>query len=82
MAADGLDVKAQVGTRPIGVLLGLNATANPFAFCASMGELAFHAPAFLDQYLQQWLEFLHKAHRCMEHLEDLVQNSHLLLDSD
>lgn len=44
MAADGLDVKAQVGTRPIGVLLGLNATANPFAFCASMGELAFHSP--------------------------------------
>ena len=40
MVADGLDVKAQVASRPIGVLLGLQATANPFAFCASFGELA------------------------------------------
>ncbi len=39
MVAAGLDVKAQVASRPIGVLLGLQATANPFAFCASMGEL-------------------------------------------
>ncbi len=40
MVAAGLDVKAQVASRPIGVLLGLEATANPFAFCASMAELA------------------------------------------
>ncbi len=40
MVGAGLDVKAQVASRPIGVLLGLEATANPFAFCASMGELA------------------------------------------
>ncbi|HTO00342.1 MAG TPA: amidohydrolase family protein [Microthrixaceae bacterium] len=42
MVASGLDVRAQVATRPIGVLLGLQATASPFAFCASYGELAFH----------------------------------------
>jgi len=45
MVAQGLDVKAQVASRPIGVLLGLQATANPFAFCASYGELAFVDPA-------------------------------------
>lgn len=39
MVDDGLDVKAQVASRPIGVLLGLQTSANPFAFCASMGEL-------------------------------------------
>ncbi len=44
MVASGLDVKAQVASRPIGVLLGLQATANPFAFCASFGELAFLSP--------------------------------------
>ena len=44
MVAAGLDVKAQVASRPIGVLLGLQATANPFAFCASYGELAFVSP--------------------------------------
>jgi N-acyl-D-aspartate/D-glutamate deacylase len=36
----GLDVKPQVATRPIGVLLGLEATANPFLFTASYQELA------------------------------------------
>ena len=40
MVAAGHDVKAQVGTRPIGVLLGLPATANPFLFCAAYGEVA------------------------------------------
>jgi len=44
MVASGLDVKAQVASRAIGVLLGLQATANPFAFCASYGELAFVSP--------------------------------------
>jgi len=33
--AAGADVKAQVGIRPLGVLIGLQATANPFMFCAS-----------------------------------------------
>lgn len=36
---EGLDVKAQVAPRPIGVLLGLEATANPFLLCASYGEV-------------------------------------------
>lgn len=40
MVADGLDVKAQVASRPIGVLLGHCATANPFLFCASHAEVA------------------------------------------
>jgi N-acyl-D-amino-acid deacylase len=41
MVAEGHDVKAQVAPRPIGVLLGLTATANPFVLCTSWGELAF-----------------------------------------
>jgi N-acyl-D-aspartate/D-glutamate deacylase len=41
MVAAGHDVKAQVAPRPIGVLLGLSATANPFVLCQSWGELAF-----------------------------------------
>jgi N-acyl-D-amino-acid deacylase len=40
MRADGLDVKPQVAPRPIGVLLGLEATANPFLFTASFDEVA------------------------------------------
>jgi N-acyl-D-aspartate/D-glutamate deacylase len=40
MVARGHDVKAQVSCRPIGVLLGLEATANPFMLCPSMGTLA------------------------------------------
>ncbi len=36
----GLDVKTQVAPRPIGVLLGLDVTANPFLFCAAYGEVA------------------------------------------
>ena len=35
----GADVKAQVAVRPIGVLIGLQATANPFMFCPSFGQL-------------------------------------------
>ena len=38
--ADGLDVKGQVAPRPIGVLLGLEATANPFFACASFAAVA------------------------------------------
>ena len=40
MVAAGLEVRAQVASRPIGVLLGLQATANPFLFCASYAEVA------------------------------------------
>jgi N-acyl-D-aspartate/D-glutamate deacylase len=36
----GLDVKTQVAPRPIGVLLGLDVTANPFLFCAAFNEVA------------------------------------------
>ncbi len=37
--AAGADVKAQVAVRPIGVLIGLEATANPFMFCPSYRQL-------------------------------------------
>ena len=37
--AAGAEVKAQVGVRPIGVLIGLQATANPFMFCPSYRPL-------------------------------------------
>ncbi|MEP6623850.1 MAG: amidohydrolase family protein [Acidimicrobiia bacterium] len=40
LRAHGLDVKPQVASRPIGVLLGLEATANPFLFTASFDEIA------------------------------------------
>ena len=40
MRADGLDVKPQVASRPIGVLLGLEATANPFLFTDAFSEIA------------------------------------------
>jgi N-acyl-D-aspartate/D-glutamate deacylase len=36
----GLDVRAQVAPRPIGLLLGLEATANPFMLCRSYQEVA------------------------------------------
>ena len=45
LRAEGLDVKPQVATRPIGVLLGLDATANPFLFTASFHEVAELPPA-------------------------------------
>ncbi len=40
MVAEGHDVKAQVAPRPIGVLIGLNATANPFLFCGGYDEVS------------------------------------------
>ena len=40
MHADGLDVRAQVAARGIGVLLGLQATLNPFSRCPSYREIA------------------------------------------
>jgi N-acyl-D-aspartate/D-glutamate deacylase len=36
----GLDIRPQVAPRPIGVLLGLEATANPFLLCASYADVA------------------------------------------
>jgi len=38
--ADGLPIRAQVAPRPIGVLLGLQATLNPFAACPTFQALA------------------------------------------
>ena len=38
--AEGLDVRGQVAPRPIGVLLGYEATANPFLFCAGYAEVS------------------------------------------
>ena len=43
MRAGGLDVKPQVAARPIGVLLGLEVTANPFRFTGAFDEIA-HEP--------------------------------------
>jgi N-acyl-D-amino-acid deacylase len=45
MQSNGLDVKAQIAPRPIGVLLGLEATVNPFSFCPSFGMLALLSTA-------------------------------------
>ena len=39
-AADGLPIKGQVGSRAIGVLLGLQATLNPFGGLAAYREIA------------------------------------------
>lgn len=66
MVAAGLDVKAQVASRPIGVLLGMQATANPFAFCASYGELGF-AP--LDEKLVALRDPERKRRILAEHAE-------------
>ncbi len=38
-SADGSDVRAQVAVRPIGVLLGLSATANPLRRCPTYARL-------------------------------------------
>ena len=40
MRETGLDVKPQVASRPIGILIGLEATASPFLFTQSVAELA------------------------------------------
>jgi N-acyl-D-aspartate/D-glutamate deacylase len=39
-AAEGLEVKAQVAPRPIGVLLGLQGSRTPFSMCASYRAIA------------------------------------------
>jgi N-acyl-D-aspartate/D-glutamate deacylase len=43
-AADGLPIRPVFPPRPIGILLGLNGSQNPFAGCASYKEIA-HLPA-------------------------------------
>lgn len=40
LVASGLDVRGQVALRPIGVLLGLEASVNPFMPCPSYTEIA------------------------------------------
>ncbi len=40
LRAAGVDVKPQVASRPIGVLVGLPATANPFLFTESFQQIA------------------------------------------
>ena len=40
MRETGLDVKPQVASRPIGILIGLEATASPFLFTQSVAEIA------------------------------------------
>jgi N-acyl-D-aspartate/D-glutamate deacylase len=40
MVADGLDVRAQVAPRPVGVLLSFASTSNPFFLCPSYRKLA------------------------------------------
>ncbi len=37
---DGVDLKAQVAARPVGLLLGLEASVHPFAGCPSYADLA------------------------------------------
>ena len=38
--ADGLEIKTQVAPRPIGILLGLEASVNPFVRCPSYVEIS------------------------------------------
>ncbi len=38
--AEGLQITAQIAPRPIGVLLGLQGSRNPFSACPSYGEIA------------------------------------------
>ena len=66
MVGEGLDVKAQVAPRPIGVLLGFGATVNPFLLCPSyralLGRpLAARAAAFADPGLRERLLAEHRA---------------------
>lgn len=37
--AEGIDIKGQVAPRPIGAVIGLMATVNPFLFCAAYREV-------------------------------------------
>jgi N-acyl-D-aspartate/D-glutamate deacylase len=40
LRAEGLNVKGQMAPRPVGILLGLEASVNPFSRCVSYGEIA------------------------------------------
>jgi N-acyl-D-aspartate/D-glutamate deacylase len=40
LRAEGLNVKGQMAPRPVGILLGLEASVNPFSRCASYAEVA------------------------------------------
>lgn len=44
MHADGLEIRAQVAVRPIGILIGLEATVNPLQASAAYREVAVAAP--------------------------------------
>lgn len=44
-AADGLSIRPVFPPRPIGILLGLNGSQNPFSGCASYKEIAHLPPA-------------------------------------
>ena len=50
--ADGLEVTAQVGSRPIGMLMGLEATTNPFTSHPLWREMADLSPRERFQRLQ------------------------------
>jgi N-acyl-D-aspartate/D-glutamate deacylase len=62
-AADGLPIRAQVAPRPIGVLLGLQGSRNPFTPCPAYREIAqrplaervaiMRDPAFRAKVLEQ-----------------------------
>jgi N-acyl-D-aspartate/D-glutamate deacylase len=64
--ADGLPIRAQVAPRPIGVLLGLQATLNPFAACPTFRSIAaeplaakvaaMRDPAFRERVLAEKAE--------------------------
>ncbi len=62
--AAGATVRAQVGVRPIGVLVGLSATANPLARCATYRSLA-HLP--LDRRVVELARPEVRAAICDEH---------------
>ena len=51
--AAGLDVKGQVGCRPIGVLMGLDSSVNPFVGHPAWAELAELTPAGRRQRLAE-----------------------------
>jgi N-acyl-D-aspartate/D-glutamate deacylase len=63
MASEGLPVRAQVAPRPIGVLLGLQASMHPFSGHATYRSIrskplaeqvrAMHDPAFRSQFLSE-----------------------------
>jgi N-acyl-D-aspartate/D-glutamate deacylase len=66
LTAAGYDVKGQVAPRPIGVMLGLQATSNPFAPCRAYQRIAHlplaeRAAAMADPALRQKIIASHAA---------------------